>query len=154
MTLKELNNLQHLNGEIKTLEESIADIHTRLEHITPNVHTFVNEAGEVCVLPNSGGSGTGDKIADDICALIEEEQKLCEMKTKRHEERIKLLCYIDTIEDSLLRRIFMYRFYDGLSWLAVANKIGGGNTEDSVKKQVYRFLIKNESCPECPDGMC
>lgn len=139
MTLKELNNLQHLNGEIKTLEESIADIHTRLEHITPTVHTFKNDKGEICVLPNAG-SGTGDKLADDICALIEEEQKLCEMKTKRHAERIKLLHYIDTIEDSLLRRIFMYRFYDGLSWLAVANKIGGGNTEGSVKMQVYRFL--------------
>ncbi len=34
--------------------------------------------------------------------MIEEEQKLCEMKTKRHAERIKLLHYIDTIPDTEL----------------------------------------------------
>lgn len=142
MTLKELNNLQHLNDEIHDLEQSIAEIRTRAEHITPTVHTFKNDKGEICVLPNSGGSGTGDRLADDICALIEEEQKLCEMKMKRQAKRIELLHYIDTIQDSQLRRIFMYRFYDGLTWLTVAHKIGGRNTEDSVKKQVYRFLYK------------
>lgn len=142
MTLKELNNLQHLNDEIRDLEQSIAEIRTRAEHITPAVHTFKNDKGEICVLPNSGVGGTGDRRADDICALIEEEQKLCEMKTKRHTKRIELLHYIDTISDSQLRRIFMYRFYDGLTWIAVANRIGGGNTDGSVKKQVYRFLHK------------
>ncbi len=141
MTLKELNNLQHLNDEIHDLEQGIAEIRTRAEHITPTVHTFKNDKGEICVLPNTGSSAV-DKLADDICALIAEEQKLSEMKAKRHAERIKLLRYIDTIKDSQLRRIFMYRFYDGLTWLAVAKKIGGGNTDGSVKMQVYRFLHK------------
>ena len=50
MTLRELNNLQYINAEIKTLEERIAEIRTRAEHITPNVQTYKNEAGEVCVL--------------------------------------------------------------------------------------------------------
>lgn len=140
MTLRELNNLQYINAEIKTLEERIAEIRTRAEHITPNVQTYKNEAGEVCVLPNMGGGQSGDKLANDVCALIEEENALLEMKSNRDAERKKLLRYINGIPDSHLRLIFFYRFYDGLTWNAVAQKIGGGNTEDSVKKQVYRNL--------------
>lgn len=141
MTLRELNNLQYINAEIKMLEERIAEIRTRAEHITPNVQTYKNEVGEVCVLPNmGGGNSVGDKLANDVCALIAEENALLEMKAKRDAERKKLLRYINGIPDSQLRLIFFYRFYDGLTWNAVAQKIGGGNTEGSVKMQVFRFL--------------
>ena len=51
--------------------------------------------------------------------------------------------YIFGIEDSHMRRIASFRVIDGLSWSQVAVKIGGGNTDESVKKAFYRYLEKN-----------
>lgn len=48
--------------------------------------------------------------------------------------------FITSIEDSRMRRIVTLRFVDNLSWGRVADRIGGGNTEDSVKKSFYRFM--------------
>ena len=50
--------------------------------------------------------------------------------------------FIASVEDSRMRRIIKLRFIDNLSWNGVANHIGGGNTEDSVKKSFYRFMEK------------
>lgn len=48
--------------------------------------------------------------------------------------------YIAGIEDSVMRQIIRYRYIDGLSWRQVAVRVGGGNTEDSVRKAQDRFL--------------
>ena len=50
--------------------------------------------------------------------------------------------FIASVEDSRMRRIITLRFIDNLSWNKVANHIGGGNTEDSIKKSFYRFMEK------------
>lgn len=50
--------------------------------------------------------------------------------------------FITSVDDSRMRRIITLRFIDNLSWNKVANRIGGGNTEDSVKKSFYRFMEK------------
>lgn len=66
---------------------------------------------------------------------------------KDREEKINnLLCdiesYISTVDDSIVRLIITYRVIDDLSWSEVANKIGGSNTEDSVRKIYERYLTK------------
>ena len=48
--------------------------------------------------------------------------------------------FVSSIEDSHIRRIFQFRILEGLSWNKVACMIGGGNTEDSVRKAFERFL--------------
>lgn len=50
--------------------------------------------------------------------------------------------YIASINDSHIRRIINLRIIEGLSWNAVAAKLGGGNTEDSVRMAFERFLKK------------
>lgn len=50
--------------------------------------------------------------------------------------------FIASVKDSRMRRIITLRFIDNLSWNEVASRIGGGNTEDSVKKAFYRFMEK------------
>jgi len=44
--------------------------------------------------------------------------------------------------DLHMRRILCLRYLDGLAWEEVAARIGGGNTEDSVRKAAQRFLDK------------
>lgn len=64
-------------------------------------------------------------------------------KLQRQKEDIE--CFVDGIEDSIIRRIFEYRHLEGsyrLSWQQVAVKIGGGNTADGVRMVHDRYLRK------------
>ena len=51
--------------------------------------------------------------------------------------------YINSIEDCRMRRIIRYRFIDKLPWNAVADKMGGNNTEGSIKMAISRFMDKS-----------
>lgn len=49
--------------------------------------------------------------------------------------------FICSIKDSVTRRIINYRVFDGLQWNEIAEKIGGENTEDSVR-MVFNRCVK------------
>lgn len=51
--------------------------------------------------------------------------------------------YIESIEDSRIRRIFRYRYLDNMSWIKVAHCMGGSNTEDGCRKTHDRFIENN-----------
>lgn len=55
-----------------------------------------------------------------------------------------VLEFINSIDDSHVRRIVTMRFVDGMKWRQIALNIGGGNTEDSVRKTVERFLERED----------
>ena len=46
--------------------------------------------------------------------------------------------FINSLSDSHIRRIVTLRVVNNLSWNEVADKIGGGNTEDSVRMMYNR----------------
>lgn len=50
--------------------------------------------------------------------------------------------FITRITDSHVRRIINLRIIEKNTWGKIAEKIGGGNTEDSIKKIFYRFMEK------------
>lgn len=60
-------------------------------------------------------------------------------------EIIRIQDYIYTIDDSLARDIMLTKFVQGLSWKQTADKIGGGNTVDSIRKIVYRATKKTDN---------
>ena len=68
-------------------------------------------------------------------ALESTEMELIE-KTKEVEE------FINSVEDSQIRRIIRYRVIDDLSWRDVAIHMGGFNTEINLTKAYQRFLDK------------
>lgn len=51
--------------------------------------------------------------------------------------------FLNTVTDSYIRRIITFRYIDHMSWNRVADKVGGGNTEDSVRKALDRYLEKS-----------
>lgn len=51
--------------------------------------------------------------------------------------------FITNVDDSRMRRIIDMRVLKRMSWIKIAHKIGGGNTEDGIKKAYYRFLDQN-----------
>ncbi len=50
--------------------------------------------------------------------------------------------FIASVDDSRMRRIINLRFIENLSWNKVADRIGGGNTEGSIKMAFQRFMEK------------
>lgn len=145
MTLKELNNLRYIDGEIRMLEEHIEELRAQAERTTPNVTTYIQtnpQTGkkETCILPSTGGTGTGHSRVEDGAVNIDGEKRLLETtRAKRKQEKQKLLEFIQTIPDSQTRQIFTYRFVDTLTWGQVARKIGG-NTVESIKMICYRYM--------------
>ena len=74
-----------------------------------------------------------------------ETQRLLARENKLSVQRDEIERFIDSIDDSLTRRIFEYRYMVGgrKSWVKVAALIGGGNTPDGVRMIHDRYLIKN-----------
>lgn len=131
MTLKELSQLYYLNREIEMDKRRLWELEARA---LPGAQVITG-------MPH--GSGVADIVGRyaaeiaDLRGIIEAKHQQCLY------ERSRLERYIAGIDDSLLRQIFTYRFINGLPWLQVAACIGGNNTADSAKKQVYRYLQKN-----------
>lgn len=63
---------------------------------------------------------------------------------KRQKEKLKRIRQqVEEIMEKAparIQRIIQYKIFEGLSWNEVANKIGRGATEDSIKKEYQRFL--------------
>jgi hypothetical protein len=92
----------------------------------------------------SGGrcaDSTGD-LATEIADL---ERKIRKKVYELTRLKNRIAEYILGIEDSQTRLIFHMRVYDLMTWNAIADKIGGMNSEDSVKKRYYRYLKKNSA---------
>jgi len=131
MTIKELSQLYWLTREIEQDKARLEELYCL------SIGTGQYMAG----LPHV--SGITDNVAK-YAAEIADLKGVIEARVLRcQEEKIKLENYIDTISDSVTRRIFVLRFSDGLSWDQVAACVGGGNTYGSVKQRVFRFIRKS-----------
>ena len=75
--------------------------------------------------------------------LYARKETLSELEMELLETLNDVEAFIASVKDSHMRRIISLRVVDGLSWNKVANKIGGGNTEGSVKMAFQRFLEKD-----------
>ena len=51
--------------------------------------------------------------------------------------------FIASVDDSRMRRIINLRFIENMTWNEVADCIGGGNTEGSIKMAFQRFMEKS-----------
>lgn len=129
MTVKELSQLYHLNREIEMDQKRLAE----LEAAVSSPHS-----------PNMDGMphapGYGDTLARNIAEIVDLKAIISAKQQQCLHERCRLERYIAGIPGSLTRMIFTLRFINGLSWYQIAMHIGGGNTEESVRKRVYRYL--------------
>lgn len=128
MTLKKLSQLYRLRGEIEQYREQLREI-----------------ALPGAAVPDgmSKSQSTESRTERAVSEAERLEGLISAGLAKCEAEHLKLERYIAGIPDSLTRQIFRLRFVYGLSWRRVAFRIGGGNTEDSVKKTVYRYLRKS-----------
>ncbi len=129
MTLKRLNEFRK---EVLILKISEKEINVKADSIP---------GGRISGMPSAKGSGNSKEQKYMTCLSEKDFLKKGYAKLlKKHSDTLK---YIESIEDYTTRLIFQYRFISGYSWNKVAMKIGGGNTADSVRMQVNRYLQKN-----------
>ncbi len=140
MTIKELSQLTYLKTELMQERQRLKE----LAAMATNCSARLNG------LP--GTSRIADKTA--LAAEIADIKDAVLEKSKRvAKEYVRLIRFINTVDDSLTRMVLSLRFLDGYLWSEVAARIPG-NSEDSVKKICYRYLKKSAGCPQCHEHMC
>lgn len=142
---QEVNELQNI---VNKLEEDIDKLQKRIDEI---------ENGEVVADKVYGGAGGKQGFIIKGMPTREYKQKknmlyskkikleqrkadLEELNTDLIEKVGQVEKFIANISDSHTRRIIRFRFVDGYSWNEVADRIGGGNTEDGVRMTFERYI--------------
>ena len=127
MTLDELNAHLILIQKLNTAREMLQ-----------SMRDSVLRASSYDGMPHA--LNAGDKVGALAikCAEQEEVVSIYEGLVKTSEKSVK--AWIDTIDDNRTNLIFYLRFICGYEWQAVAEVIGGRNTENAVKSMCYRYL--------------
>ncbi len=132
MTKQELSKMYWLNREKKMWQHEL----DRLKN-----QSLVGGQGYTTE-SFANGSSTSGKQEIHAANKDEIESMIKELQQKIDEEEKKMMQYILTIDDSLLRQIIHYRCVCLLPWDIVAKELGGGNTADGVRMKFKRFLEK------------
>lgn len=148
MTIKELSQLYNLNREIELADKEIDKIETALQKMQSAYATTVK--GSAPSFPyvqhtiSIGGIHVSARNKKEYYQKRAELQDLKRLKELKQEQCFveygRLLRYIADVPDSLTRMGLELRFVNGLTWPQTAASMGGGNTEESVKKMCYRYI--------------
>lgn len=74
--------------------------------------------------------------------LILRKKRWSEIEEKLDKQISEIEEYINSIDDSQMRRMIKYKYIEELSWQQVAERMGGGNTADGCRKALDRYLKK------------
>lgn len=146
------------NKEVKEIRKKIDGLEIRIPKLEKRISEI--EAGETVKDKVRGGNGGLQSFVVEGVPTKEYTEKKTELSIKRmllkeRKEMLEILelellrqtndveKFIRNVKDSHVRRIIRLRVIEGMSWNEVADEMGGGNTEDSVKKTFYRYVDKN-----------
>lgn len=130
------------------LQQEITELHDRKKSLEKQFKSFL-DGGTVTDMVTGGSGGIQHfKIEGFPVVAYEKARNALQRNIQRIEDKYTELLelqndveeYIESIADSRMRRIIRMRFLDKLTWNQVADNIGGGNTEDSVRMAFNRFI--------------
>lgn len=128
MTLKELSKLYYLNKLIERDTLRLQELDARLGPGSMKMNGMPRNPSP-------------DNVFEETQMLwLEIQSRLLKEQEEYIRERILLEENLRSVEDYQVRLILTFRFVDLMTWRQIAFKIGGNNTEDSVKKIAYRFI--------------
>lgn len=128
MTVKELRDYNDLKKLIERNEIRLAEISARLD---PGSMDFSG-------MPRSGS--TRNTTADNLALYVDLKNIIEEQQSEYLRKQIEIERFIGTVDDLFMHCIISYHFIDNLTWQQTAQKIGGGNTKDSVRMACNRYL--------------
>lgn len=147
-----------LQEEIKEIRKKIEKLEERIPKIEKRINEI--EKGETVKDKVYGGAGGIQGYNIEGVPLKEYSERKTDLLSKKlllnsRKSTLELLEFdllqktneveefIASVNDSRMRRIINLRFIENLSWIKIAEKIGGGNTDESVRKAFERFMSKN-----------
>lgn len=133
MTKDELERLSVLNIELKRDLERLCELRSIVSGRTSSLSG----------LPHIGM--LRDNTGLYLSMIDELKQIIMERVLESILEYAKPNAFVNNIGDPLLRQIILYRYVDGLQWRQIAARIGGRNTEDSVRNCVNRYLTSHKT---------
>ena len=162
-----LNQYSDLQKEITETKEKIDKLEHQITKLEKRIQEI--ESGEIVKDKVKGGYGGVQSFNIEGIPTKEYQKKKMELYTKKtllesRKEVLKSLeleilrqlsdveDFIKRLPDSHIRRIVTLRVVNNLSWSDVALKIGGGNTEDSVRMMFNRCV--KQQCSICSVKLC
>lgn len=139
-----LNQYTNLQKECKEIREKIDKLEKQIEKI--------EDEGAVIDKVRGGEGGLQSfriegfpypEYSRKKTLLFARKAKLSDMELELLEKVNMVEEYISSLSDSHIRRIISLRVVEGLSWNKIAIKMGGNNTEDSVRMCYNRFIENN-----------
>lgn len=144
--------------EVKEVKKKIDFLETRIPKIQERINEI--ESGELVKDKVRGGIGGLQSFTIEGTPVKEYEERKTELMSKKlilnkrksnlEELEFELLQktneveeFIASLDDSRMRRIINLRFIENMTWNEVADNIGGGNTEGSIKMAFQRFMEKS-----------
>lgn len=128
MTIEDLKELYYLDKLIDYENERLDNLRAKLDIHSPTISD----------MPKA--SGAKDKIGEVVPEIVDKVRELERDVQDLEDRRSRLADFIRVLPNIRIRIIMSLRFIDQMSWTDVAAKIGGKETEDTVKKAVYRYL--------------
>lgn len=130
MTREELKQIYYLNKEVKMWQKELE----RLQCMS------LIKGQQITGMPHV--PGVSDKVGDLAATMADIEViirgKLAEIQMQRK----RIIEYINSIDDSLLRQIIFLRNVSCMSWNQIANELG--SNENCVKQIYSRHFRKNK----------
>ena len=132
------------------LKKEVVEVRNKIKKLEQDILKI--ESGETVIDSVTGGNGGYQHFKIEGLPLPEYRRKktlLYSRKTTLElleddllEKTNEVEEFISKLDDSRMRRIINLRFIEKKSWNDVAKCIGGGNTEDSVRKIFTRYMEK------------
>ena len=132
------------------LQEEVKEVRERIERTERQI-AKIEEDGNVIDTVSGGGGGIQHFKIDGFpypeysrkkTLLYARKATLASLELELMEMLNQVEEFIASVDDSRMRRIITLRFNDNLSWLKVAERIGGNSTADSVRMEFNRFMEK------------
>lgn len=129
-----------LQEEVKDLRHRIRKLEDEISHlaVVSDSVTGTREDGTIGHIKITGYPFPEESRKQGLlrrrkAALEEKEEELLELLSDVEE-------YINSIDDSRIRRIFRYRYVDNMSWVQVAVQMGRKHTADSCRMAHDRYI--------------
>lgn len=129
-----------LQEEIKEVRNRIAQTEKQIQKIEKEGTMLDKAPGGVTDIPHQIEGFPYPEYNRKKTLLYARKATLTRLELELIETVNQIEEFIASLDDSRIRRIINLRFIENLPWGKVAARIGGGNTEDSIKKMFYRFM--------------
>ena len=142
--------MKHLLIQYIDLVKEKEEIKKRISKLSAKLDR-INKDGNVkdAVKGGAGGWQTfhieGFPVADEDEAKYLLNKNIRALRQREHdiaEKVVQVEEYLNTLNDSRMRRMITKRYIEEKSWFQVANEMGPTYTADSCQKQIERFFNK------------